>query len=120
MKRENKMAGLGYCKISDLKLNQKSKRAVTEVKEIMSSGNMLASALSATPFYYIFGTPSMTKTPYSMMLTIREHDWEMFGKLMGSVPSIVKSRIHFVASQMSWETAGKEKKFWECVSNAAI
>ncbi|WP_052707940.1 hypothetical protein [Vibrio neptunius] len=58
------MAELGYCQISDLKLNHRSKRAITEVKEIMSSGNLLASALSATPFYYIFGTPSMTKTPY--------------------------------------------------------
>ena len=113
------MAEIGYCKIDNLKLKQKSINAVKQVKEIMSSGNILATALAATPFYNIFGTPSVVKTQYSMMISIREHDWETFASTLSAVPDITKNRINFVATQMAIETSGKESKFWGCVINAS-
>ncbi len=45
------MAKLGVCDINNLKLSEKSRRTVTNIKEVMESGNLLNSALAATPFY---------------------------------------------------------------------
>ena len=114
------MARLGYCDISNLKITPKSKRAIEDIKDIMESGNLLSGALAATPFYTIFGTPSMTKSAFDTLASIREHDWEQFGKTMNAVPSIVRNRIHLIAEPMSWYTQGDERKFWECVSNASL
>ncbi len=114
------MASLGYCDISNFKLSSKSKHAVSEIKSVMESGNLLAGALAATPFYYIFGTPSISSSPVEKMITIREYDWEQFGQSLSAVPRIVKSRIYTAAEPMTWSTNGQERKFWECVTNASL
>ncbi|WP_456297294.1 hypothetical protein M1D72_14050 [Vibrio sp. AK197] len=114
------MALLGYCDISNFKLTPKSKHAVAEIQDIMDAGNLMAGVLAATPFYYIFGSPGITNSPFEKMITIREHDWEQLGQSMASVPKIVKGRIYKVAEPMTWSTNGQERKFWECVSNASL
>ncbi|WP_081279845.1 hypothetical protein [Vibrio lentus] len=49
--------------------------------------------LASTPFYLIFGTPSVRASPFEKFVTIKEYDWE---------------------------TNGEEQKFWKCVSNASL
>ncbi|MCG7488941.1 hypothetical protein MHN79_05525 [Vibrio sp. Of14-4] len=109
------MANIGVCAIRNMQLSKKSKRSVADVKSIMESGNLLAGALSATPFYYIFGTPSITKSPFETLVSIRENDWDTFGKAMLASSSYTRSAILKIAMEREIFTNGEERKFWGCV-----
>ncbi len=113
------MARLGYCDISNLKLSEKSRRAVSDIKSFMDSGNLLSGSLAATPFYVIFGTPSMTKNAFDTLATIREHDWITFGNAMAGASQFTRSQIFRIAYEQEIYTYGEERKFWNCVSEAA-
>jgi len=110
------MATFGACDISNLKLSNKSRQSVAYIKEFIDSGNLLAGVLAATPFYYIFGTPSVTSSPFEKMITIREHDWDIFAKAMVSVNKHTRNQIFKIAYEREMYTYGEERKFWNCVS----
>lgn len=110
------MAKLGVCDINNLKLSEKSRRAVTNIKEVMESGNLLNSALAATPFYYIFGSPSVTSSPFENLVTIREYDWQTFGDALLGASKHTRSIIFQIAYEQEIYTYGEERKFWNCVS----
>lgn len=113
------MARLGYCDISNLKLSVKSKRAVSDIKSVMESGNLLNGVLAGTPFYSIFGTPGVTKSAFETFASIREHDWETFGKAMSGASRYTRSHIFKIAYEQEIYTYGEERKFWNCVSEAS-
>ncbi|HHX8343991.1 TPA: hypothetical protein ACVOYS_002674 [Vibrio alginolyticus] len=114
------MASFGYCDVKDMALSRKSKGAIGDIKSIMESGNLLSGVLAATPFYAVFGTPSVTSSPFEKLVTIREYDWETFGDAMLATSAVTRSRIYQVAEPMTWQTSGEEQKFWKCVSNASL
>ncbi|WP_299012870.1 hypothetical protein [uncultured Photobacterium sp.] len=110
------MAKLGICDINNLKLSEKSRRSVADIKDIMESGDLLSGVLAATPFYYIFGTPSVTTSPFETLINIREHDWETFGKAMFASSKYTRGVIFQIAYEQEIYTYGEERKFWNCVS----
>lgn len=112
------MARLGMCDISNLKLNKKSKRTVEDIKDILDNGKLLQGTLALTPFYYIFGTPSVTKSPFETYINIREHDWDRFISAMGGATQIVRNKVFMLANEREVFTYGEEQKFWACVSEA--
>ncbi len=114
------MASLGYCDIRDLVLSDKSRKAIGNTRELMSQGDLLSGALAMTPFYSIFGTPSVTTSAFEKLATIREHDWVTFGEAMSSSGKITRKKIYEIADQMTWVTVGEEQKFWKCVANASL
>ncbi|WP_425666279.1 hypothetical protein ACPUEJ_01440 [Vibrio tubiashii] len=109
------MASIGVCEIRNMQLSKRSKRDVADIKSIMESGNLLSGVLAATPFYFIFGTPSVTKSPFETMITIRENDWDTFGKAMLGSSSFTRSAILKIAMERQIFTNGEEQKFWGCV-----
>ncbi|PTQ16943.1 hypothetical protein CWO33_04795 [Vibrio splendidus] len=109
------MATIGVCEIKNMQLSKRSKRDVADIKSIMESGNLLAGVLAATPFYFIFGTPSVTKSPFETMITIRENDWDTFGQAMLSLSSYTRNAILKIAMEREIFTNGEEQKFWGCV-----
>lgn len=113
------MARLGMCSIRNFKLNKKSKRAVTDIKSILESGRLLQGVLAATPFYNIFATPSVTKSPFETLITVREHDWDTFVKAMAGARQHTRNQIFMIANEREVFTYGDEQKFWSCVSNAS-
>ncbi len=114
------MAKIGFCRISNLKLSLKSKRAVSDVRSIMDSGNLLSSALSLTPIAQIFMSPSVTGSLAETGVTIAEYDWDAFASAMGATSKITRKKIRDIAEPQSWYTTGSEGKFWRCVSEAAL
>jgi len=114
------MASLGYCDVKDMVLSRDSKRAISDIKDIMESGNLLSGALASTPFHAIFGTPSVTTSPFEKLVTIREYDWDTFGDALLASSAVTRRKIFHVADPMTWETTGEEQKFWKCVSNASL
>ncbi|WP_204244110.1 hypothetical protein [Vibrio campbellii] len=82
--------------------------------------SLLSGALAMTPFYSIFGTPSVTTSAFEKLATIREHDWVTFGEAMSSSGKITRKKIYEIADQMTWVTVGEEQKFWKCVANASL
>ncbi|NOH56275.1 hypothetical protein F0266_25530 [Vibrio coralliilyticus] len=110
------MARLGICQISNLKLSEKSRRSVSDIKEVMKSGNLLSGVLAATPFYYIFGTPSVTNSAFEKMITIRETDWDTFGKAMIASSQHTRNMIFSIAYEREIYSRGDERRFWNCVS----
>ncbi|CAV27315.1 hypothetical protein VS_II1291 [Vibrio atlanticus] len=115
-----RMASLGYCDVKDMVVSRKSKRTIDDIKDIMTNGNLLSGVLASTPFYAIFGTPSVTASPFEKLVTIREYDWETFGNAMLASKAITRRQIYRLAEPMTWETNGEEQKFWKCVSNASL
>ncbi|MGR5159524.1 hypothetical protein [Vibrio owensii] len=113
------MAKLGVCDINNLKLSEKSRRAVADIKGIMESGNLLNSALASTPFYNIFGTPSVTTSAFEKFVTIREYDWETFGGAMLGASQFTRNKIFNIAYEQEIYTYGEERKFWNCVSEVS-
>lgn len=114
------MASLGYCDIRDLVLSAKSRKAIGDTRELIGQGNLLSGSLAMTPFYSIFGTPSVTTSAFEKLATIREHDWVTFGQAMSSSGKITRKKIYEIADQMTWVTVGEEQKFWKCVANASL
>ncbi|ANW26795.1 hypothetical protein BA953_21900 [Vibrio coralliilyticus] len=112
------MARFGKCQISNLKLKPSSKRAIRDIKEIINTGTLLSGALAATPFYQIFGTPSVTSSPVETLITIREHDWDTFIKVMSGAEKYTRNKVFMVAYDQEIFTYGDEKKFWNCISEA--
>ncbi len=113
------MASIAMCDISNMKLNPKSKRAVQDIKDTLESGALLQGALAATPFYYIFGTPSISKSPFQTLVNIREHDWDTFISAMGAASQFTRNNVFMIANEREIFTYGEEQKFWKCVSEAA-
>ncbi|WP_075519005.1 hypothetical protein [Moritella viscosa] len=114
------MAKLGFCRISNLKLSLKSKRAVSDVKSIIDGGNLLSSALSVTPIAQIFMSPSVTGSLAETGITIAEYDWNAFASAMRATSQVTRERIRNIAEPQTWYTTGSEQKFWRCVSEAAL
>jgi hypothetical protein len=113
------MGFLSYCDIKDLKLSVKGRYAVSDIKSIMASGNLLNGALAATPFYTIFGTPSVSSSAFEKLATIREYDWEIFGKAMMGASQYTRGRIFNIAYELEIYSYGEKRKFWNCVSEAS-
>ncbi|MDC5708433.1 hypothetical protein [Vibrio europaeus] len=113
------MAKLGMCSIYSFKLSPKSKRAVSDIKSILDSGQLLQGVLAATPFYNIFASPSVTKSPFEKLITIREHDWDTFVKAMSGAHLHTRNQVFMIANEREVFTYGDEQKFWSCVSNAS-
>ncbi|WP_332406217.1 hypothetical protein [Vibrio metschnikovii] len=114
------MEKLGYCEIKGFKLTRKSKKAVSDIRHIMKQGNLFSSSVSTIPLFQIFASPSVTGSAFEMGITIREHDWEMFGRAMNSSTRIVRSEIFKIAYYQEIYTYGEERKFWRCVSEASM
>ncbi|KKC98799.1 hypothetical protein [Photobacterium halotolerans] len=113
------MAKLGMCDINNFKLGPKSKRAISDIREVIDQGNLLAGVLAATPFYYIFGTPSVTTSPFEKLITVRDHDWSTFAKAMSGAGKTTRNRVFMIAYEQEIFTTGDEQRFWNCVSEAA-
>lgn len=113
------MEKVGYCEIKGFKLSRKSRQAVSDIRNIMKQGNLFTSAVSTVPLFQIFASPSITNSAFEMGITIREYDWEMFGRAMNSSTKIVRGAIFKVAYQQEIFTYGKEQEFWRCVSEAS-
>lgn len=109
------MASVGVCAIRNMQLSKTSKRSVADIKSIMQSGNLLAGVLASTPFYYIFGTPSVTKSPFETLVNVRETDWDKFGEAMLGSSSYTRGTILKIAMERELYTNGEEQKFWGCV-----
>ncbi len=110
------MAKLGICEINNLKLSARGRIAVSNIRSIMESGNLLNGVLAATPFYSIFGTPSITTSAFEKLATIREHDWKTFGEAMLGASKYARGRIFQIAYEQEIFSYGEERKFWNCVS----
>jgi len=109
------VATIGICEISNLKLSRTSRRAVSNISSVISSGNLLSGALAATPFYYIFGSPSVTTSPFEKMISIRETDWNTFGKAMMASSQFTRNKVFNIALERELYTNGTERRFWSCV-----
>ncbi len=112
------MARIGMCDISNFSLSTKSKRAVSEIRDAIATGELLQGALAATPFYNIFGTPSVTSSPFETLITIRETDWDTFISAMAGARKITRDIIFRIAYEREIYTYGNEQRFWNCVSEA--
>jgi hypothetical protein len=109
------MASVGVCEISNMQLSRRSKRDISDIKSIMDSGNLLAGALAATPFYFIFGTPGVTNSVFETAVSIRDHDWDTFGTAMMGSSSYTRNAILKIAMEREIFTYGEEQKFWGCI-----
>ncbi|WP_261884393.1 hypothetical protein [Vibrio pomeroyi] len=115
------MAKLGYCTISNLTLSTKSKGSIQEIRDIMSHGDLLSSAVSMVPVYQIFfGTPSIRNAAFEGAISIREYDWELWGDAMMATNKITKHKVSQAAGGMMIMTSGKEQQFWRCVYESAL
>ncbi|PSW06162.1 hypothetical protein [Photobacterium lipolyticum] len=112
------MASLGYCKIDDLKLSANSSNAISEISDLIGSGNMLSIVTSTIPLFQIFLSPGKG-TAFEATVSIREYDWELFGNALSATGKITRSRIFNVAYSQEFYTYGKEQEFWRCVSEAS-
>ena len=111
------MATVGFCKIDNMTLNQKSKYTVEQIHGLMERANVLSTLVGAAALYDIF---SGKASVYTASKTIYEYDWDLFVDAMMSVPKITRRMIRDAARQQMFYTSGKEQKFWECVSDAAM
>lgn len=114
------MAKLGYCKIDNVRLSNESVKAVSEIKDVMKSGDMFSTAVAAVPLVQLFASPGVTKSAAELGVSIREYDWKEFGDALESTSLIVRQKIYDIAAMRTWYTNGDEKKFWRCVSEAAL
>ncbi|MDO6545478.1 hypothetical protein [Photobacterium sanguinicancri] len=113
------MAKLGYCEINGINLSRRSRKAVSDVKEIMRNGNIFSTAVSTIPLFQIFASPSITTTVVETGITIREYHWDLFARAMNSAAPIVRNQIFKVAYEQEIFTYGKEREFCRCVSEAS-
>lgn len=112
---------IGYCQIDSLILSSKSRRAVEEVRDIMAHGDLFSIAVASVPVYQIFfGTPSIRNAAFESGLSIREYDWEEWGKAMVGTNAIVKKKVADTAFEAVLSTNGKEQAFWKCVYESAL
>lgn len=112
------MANLGFCKIDDLQLSKNSSNAVSEIKDLIGSGNLLSVSTASIPLFQIFFSPGKG-TAFETTIAVREYDWELFGNALGASGKITRSRIFNIAYNQEIFTYGKEQKFWRCVSEAS-
>ena len=105
--------------ISNFRLSTNSKRAVSDIKEVMENGNLFSGAVASIPLFQIFASPSITGGVLETSVTIREYDWDTFAKSLTTTSKIVRERIFSIAYEQEIYTYGKERDFWRCVSEAA-
>lgn len=82
----------------------------------MKTGNLLSTVLAATPFYNIFGSPSVTTSAFEKLVSIRETDWDTFGKAMMGSSQHTRNIIFQIAYEREIYSRGDERRFWNCVS----
>ncbi len=111
------MSNIGYCSFKDVKLSSSSFKAVSEIREVMKEGNMLAYSVGAVPLFDLF---LVRKPAHSRHINIAAYDWVEFAKVLTSVNAAVKYRIHQIAEPLTWQTNGKEGECWRCVVRASL
>lgn len=102
------------CDIQNVRFSPQSIQALERIDGRVGLGNLLASAMSASPLIEIFLKPS-SAAKYAQ--NIYEYHWEEFGKAMISVNSVLKYRVWEEANNVIMYTSGSEYEFWKCVIN---
>ncbi|CAM3797869.1 hypothetical protein VA7868_04573 [Vibrio aerogenes CECT 7868] len=78
---------------------------------------MMAYSVGAVPLFNLFLDKESAPV---RMISIGGYDWVEFARVLKSVNSIIKDRIHYVAEPLIWQMNGDEGEFWRCVSGASL